>query len=138
MSIAYFPSHEAVETLEVAFVKPAGDEVTLRLLVDSGFTGNSSFVLPMSADELSHAQAAASRVMGALQGLQNRIVVTCRVPTLSFRTMAIAILADTSELELPPTVDGMVGLQFLRRFRRWGAEQIDVGSWQFFLQTDAT
>ena len=62
MPIAYFPSQEAAETLEVAFSKPAGGEATLRLLVDSGFTGQSSFVLPESAADLAHAQATASQV----------------------------------------------------------------------------
>jgi predicted aspartyl protease len=138
MAFAYFPSVEAAEALEVAFVKPAGEEVILRLLVDSGFTGQSSFVLPESAADLAHAQAAASRVAGALQGTQTRVVVSSRITALSFRTTGIAILADISGLALPAGVVGLVGLQFLRHFRRWGAERTDDGAWRFFLQTDAS
>jgi hypothetical protein len=138
MAIAYFPSPEAAETIELAFAKPAGGETTRRLLVDSGFTGESSFVLPESSSDLAHAQATASRVAGALHGTQTRVVVSCGIQTLSFHTSAIAILADTSGLALPSGVHGLVGLQFLRQFRRWGAEQTDDGTWRFFLETDAT
>jgi predicted aspartyl protease len=135
MAVAYFPSPQAAETVEVAFVKPASGEVTLRLLVDSGFTGRSSFVLPGDRGDLAHAQAAASQVAGALQGTQTRVVVSCRVAALSFQTSAIAILADTSGLALPSGVHGLAGLRFLRYFRRWGSERGDDGSWRFFLET---
>jgi hypothetical protein len=109
--------------------------VTFRLLVDSGFTGQSCFVLPQSASDLAHAPASTSQAAGALQGAQSRIVVMCAIPALSFQTAAIAILADTSGLALPPDVHGMVGLRFLRHFRRWGAEQTEGGDWRFFLET---
>ena len=52
MAIAYFPSLEQADTLGISFSKPNGGEVALRLLVDSGFTGQSSFVLAVSADDL--------------------------------------------------------------------------------------
>jgi predicted aspartyl protease len=136
MPVAYFPSLPSVETIEVIFVKPEGGELSIRLLVDSGFTGDSSFVLPKDTKELAHAHAAASKVAGALHGRQNRMVVSVRIPNLSFQALAIAIVADTSDLALPPEVGGMVGLQFLRRFRRWGSEQTDKGDWRFFLATN--
>jgi hypothetical protein len=128
--VAYFPSLDAAETVEVGFIK-------LRLLVDSGFTGRSSFVLPESAAHLAHARAAASQVAGALEGTQTRMVVSCRVGALSFQTMAIAILADVSDLAIPPGVHGLVGLRFVRYFRRWGSERADDGTWRFFLETGA-
>jgi hypothetical protein len=137
MAIAHFPSLPAAEAIEVTFDRPVGGGVTLRLLVDSGFTGQSSFVLPDTAADLTHAPAAASQVAGALRGTQQRVVVSCRVPALAFQTAAIAILADVSGLALPPGVDGLAGLQFLRHFRRWGSERTDQGGWDFFLETDA-
>jgi predicted aspartyl protease len=138
MAIAYFSSLEHAETLEVTFAKPQGGEATLRLLVDSGFTGQSCFVLPENADDLAQAPATASQVAGALQGSQKRVVVSCSVAALSFRLTAIAILGDTSRLALPPGIRGLVGLRFLRYFHRWGAEQTEDDGWQFFLETDAT
>lgn len=136
MAIAHFPSLPMAETVEVMFDRPAGGEVSVRLLVDSGFTGQSSFVLPDTATELAHAQAAASQVAGALQGTQLRVVVSFRVPALAFQSTAIAILADTTGLALPPGVAGLVGLRFMRHFHRWGSELTDRGSWEFFLESD--
>jgi predicted aspartyl protease len=138
MAIAYFPSLEGAEALEVAFAKPQGGEVALRLLVDSGFTGQSSFVLPANAADLAQAVAPASQVVGALQGAQQRVVVLCRVVGLSVSFPAIAILADVSCLALPPGIQGLVGLRFLRHFCRWGAEQAEDGAWRFFLATVRT
>lgn len=138
MAIAYFSSLEEGETLEVTFSKPQGGEVTLRFLVDSGFTGQSSFVLPEDARDLGHAPAAASQTTGALQGTQQRVVVSCRIEALPFQCAAVAILADTSLLALPPGIHGLAGLRFLRHFRRWGAEQTAEGSWRFFVATDET
>ena len=54
---------------------------------------------------------------------------------MSFQATLIAIYADTASLSLPPDVDGLAGLAFLRHFSRWGAERTDTG-WQFFLATD--
>ncbi len=133
MPVAYFPCLEHEDTVEVTFVDPQGGETNLRLLVDSGFTGQSSFVLPQSAAHLAHANAATAETTGALQGVQNRIVVVWRIPVLSFQMVAVAILTDTAGLSLPPGVDGMVGLRFLRHFHRWGAEQSE-GGWRFFLE----
>ncbi len=136
MVTVYFSSLEQGEAVEIAFVKPQGGEVILPLLVDSGFTGQSCFVLPPSAEELAQAPAPASQAAGALSGTQRRVLVTCRVPSLSFDRTVIAILADLSPLDLPPGIQGLAGLRFLRHFRRWGAEQIEDGSWRFFLSTD--
>src|SRR5262245_18268261 len=125
MAVAYFSSAEEGETIEVAFSKPQGGEVILRLLVDSVFVGQTSFVLPDNVDDLAQAPAPASQAAGALQGTQQRVVVSCRIEALSFQVAAIAILADISLLALPAGIQGMVGLRFLRYFRRWGAEQIE-------------
>jgi predicted aspartyl protease len=136
MPIAYFSSLEQGETVEVTFSKPQGGEVTLCLLVDSGFTGQSCFVLPDDAGDLAQAPAAAVQAAGALQGTQKRIVVSCHIAALSFHLAAMAILTDTSPLVLPPGVHGLAGLRFLRNFRRWGAEQTQTNDWRFFLATD--
>jgi hypothetical protein len=72
------------------------------LLVDSGFTGKSAFVLPQSATSIVQATAPASHASGALQGLQNRVVVTCRISMLFFQRSFVAILADTTALALRP------------------------------------
>ena len=134
MPVVSFPCLEQGDTIEVAFANPQGNEIPYRLLVDSGFTGQSSFVLPETASLFAHARAPTAETSGALQGVQKRIVVMYRIPALSFQATAIAILADTSSLALPPGVNGMAGLQFLRQFRRWGAERSDDGAWRFFLE----
>jgi hypothetical protein len=138
MPTAYFSSHEKVETLEVVFLKPQGGKVALHLLVDSGFTGQSCFVLPENGADLAHAAVPAAQAVGALHGSQKRVVVSSQIPALAFNLTGIAILADTSHLALPPGIQGIVGLRFLRHFHRWGAEQIKIGVWRFFLTTDST
>jgi len=45
MAIAYFDSLDDCDLVEVEFVDSYGVRSTQRLLVDSGFTGVSSFVL---------------------------------------------------------------------------------------------
>src|SRR5260370_17138740 len=92
MAVAYFPSLEQAEILEVAFLKPQGGEAAHRLLVDSGFTGQSCFVLPHAAVDLAQAAAPNSQATGALQGKQKRIVVTCRISALSFQKSVVAIV----------------------------------------------
>jgi hypothetical protein len=138
MAIAYFPSLEECDTIEVVFLKPLGGQRTLRLLVDSGFTGQSCFVLAENADDLGHASAPASQATGALQGKQKRVVVMCRIEELLFQTAAVAILSDISNLALGAGTQGMVGLQFLRLFQRWGGERTWDGAWRFFLETNST
>ena len=68
---------------------------------------------------------------------QPRSVVTGAIAELSFQFEAVAILADMSSLTLPAGVHGIVGLRFLRQFRRWGAERIDDGAWRFYLEVDS-
>jgi hypothetical protein len=80
VAIVYFASLDEGDVLEVVFVKPQGGEVLLPLLVDSGFTGQSSFVLPANAEDLAQAAAPTSQTAGALSGTQRRVVVTCRIP----------------------------------------------------------
>ena len=114
MAIAYYQSLEHAEAVEVVFLRPQGSDVTLRLLVDSGFAGESSFVLPEQLSDLAQASAPKSQVRGALRGAQRRSVVLCRIPQLSLQFAAPAILADMSTLALPVGVQGQAGLQFLR------------------------
>jgi hypothetical protein len=134
MAIAYFPSLAQADTLEIDFAKSDGSDVTMRLLIDSGFMGHSCFVLAQNAN-LEQAPARDSQVFGALQGSQKRGLVKGRLPALSVQFEALAILADLSDLTLPPQVQGMVGLRFLRMFRRWGAELTAADGWRFFLET---
>lgn len=118
MPTAHFPSPTEAEVIDVTFLEPQGGERAFRLLVDSGFTGQSSFVLPDDADDLAHAQAPSSQVAGALQGTQTRVVVMFRINQLAYQDAAIAILADTTNLSLPDGVVGIAGFRFLRHFRR--------------------
>jgi hypothetical protein len=133
MAILYYPSLDDGDVIAVEFLKPDGDTVSKTLLIDSGFTGQSCFVLSRDATDLSHAAAPASRTVGALAGMHNRVLVICRIPALAFQRTLIAIIADISSLSLPPGVEGMVGLRFLRHFARWGAELTTEGGWRFFL-----
>jgi predicted aspartyl protease len=109
MAVAFFPSLENAKTIEVAFSTPQGGEVSRCFLVDSGFTGESCFVLPESEAGLAQAQAPASEAAGALRGAQKRVVVSYSIPALSFRFEGIAILADVSPLSLPQGIHGLVG-----------------------------
>jgi hypothetical protein len=138
MAIAYYPSLEEAEVVEVVFMKPVAGDVTLRLLVDSGFTGQSSFVLPETAKDLAQAPAPSSEAAGALHGAQRRVIVSCRIPQLSVEFSAIAILADISGFALPADIHGLAGHRFLRQFRRWGSERTDDDSWRFFLEIART
>jgi hypothetical protein len=131
MPTVTFPSADAAEVIEVEFAAADGYR-RLKLLVDSGFTGQSSLVLGADATDLIRAVAAPAPVIGALQGEQERAWVSCRIADLGFTHTLIAILTDLSPLSLPPGVEGMAGLSFLRHFTRWGAEQSD-GCWQSFL-----
>jgi hypothetical protein len=137
MAIVHFSSRPEMEAIEIHFLTVYGTETPLTLLVDSGFTGQSSFVLPHDAPELIQAAAVAGQASGALHGLQQRALVTCRIPQLAFERSFIAILADLTPLALPPGVHGLVGLRFLRHFKRWGAERTEHGSWRFSLSNDS-
>ncbi len=135
MGTMHYPSLPGAEVIDVEFLTLDGGIRTLRLLVDSGFSGRSSFVLPEHVSSLFRAEVPAVQTVGALEGVRNRAWVTCRISVLSFQATLIAIYADTASLSLPPDVDGLAGLAFLRHFSRWGAERMETG-WQFFLATD--
>jgi hypothetical protein len=108
------------------------------LLVDSGFTGESELVLSVDAEDLAWTPISSAQVTGALQGQQDRALVMCRASGLKPEWLLVAILADLSHLSLPKDVDGIVGLRFLRRFARWGAEWTADAGWQFFLTEKET
>lgn len=133
MPTVSFTSRPEVEVIELRFLTVDGDERRQTLLVDSGFTGQSSFILADDALDFVQSAATTCQAAGALSGTQQRALVTCRIPELSFERSFLAILADVSQLALPSGVHGLVGLRFLRHFRRWGSERNDDGSWQFFL-----
>jgi hypothetical protein len=117
-------------------VAPDGSVSSNRLLVDSGFTGESALVLAAHLEPMAHGYVDQANAAGALSGAQTRVVVQCRVPGLAFDEVLIAIAADITELALPPDVDGMAGLTFLRRFTSWGAERDLSGDWSFFLSDE--
>ena len=136
MPTVSFTSRPEVEVIEIRFLTVDGREKLQTLLVDSGFTGQSSFILADDATELVQSAAASCQAAGALSGTQQRALVTCRIPELSFERSFLAILTDVSQLALPPGVHGMAGLRFLRHFHRWGAEQADDSTWHFFLSDE--
>ena len=132
MPTVYFPSLDDAEVVEVEFSSDSGTRRLLKLLVDSGFTGQSSIVLGIEEDDLIRAVMASAPATGALQGEQNRAWVTCQISEIGFQKTLIAILTDLAPLSLPEDIRGMVGLSFLRQFARWGSEHTADG-WQFFL-----
>jgi hypothetical protein len=132
MAAVYYRSLDDAEVVEVEFLTLQGSGRVLKLLVDSGFTGKSSVILGNDARELVRAEIPPAQATGALQGPQDRGWVTCRIRDLSFQCTLIAIITDTSSLSLPPGIQGMAGLSFLRQFARWGAERM-VDGWKFFL-----
>jgi len=52
MAMIYYPSREDSDIVDVQFLKPNGDTAFKTLLVDSGFTGQSCFVLSQDAIDL--------------------------------------------------------------------------------------
>ncbi len=132
MTSVFYPSLSDAEVVDVEFLKLDGDVRSLRLLVDSGFTGTSSLVLPVTAVDLIRAALPAKDITGALQGLHDRGWVTARVAGLDFQETVIAIITDTTSLALPSGVEGLAGLIFLRQFAGWGGQRTENG-WQFFL-----
>jgi hypothetical protein len=133
MPTALFASQPQAEVIAVELQTLSGQHRPVPLLVDSGFTGESELILSIDECELTWTPISAVQTAGALQGQQLRVVVMRRVPALSFDSPLIAILADLSQLTLPPGVSGIAGLSFLRRFDGWGAERTSDGSSQFFL-----
>ena len=132
MASVFFLSLADAEVVDVELIKLDGTFRSLRLLVDSGFTGTNSLVLPDSAIDLIRAALPATHTTGALQGLKDRGWVTCRIPVLNYQATLIAIITDTTPLSLPPQVEGLVGLTFLRQFATWGGQRTASG-WQFAL-----
>ena len=132
MAIASFPSTDAAEIVEVEFVVEEGAVRSLKMLVDTGFTGKSSLVVDVRSADVIRAMLLPTATIGALQGLQPRGWVTCGIPTLGFQITVIAIVTDVAALDLPDGVSGLIGLNFLRLFARWGGERTHNG-WQFVL-----
>jgi hypothetical protein len=132
MATVYFRSLDDVEAIDVQFLTRAGHVRKLKLLIDSGFTGKSSFVLGENAVGLVRAEMPPAQTTGALQGAQSRAWVTCRIPGLSFQATLAAIFTDLTSLSLPKEVQGMAGLNFLRQFACWGAERAGK-KWRFYL-----
>lgn len=132
MASASYRSLAEAEVIEIEFLKLDGSARRLRLLVDSGFTGPSSLVLSAAAADLVRAALPDAQTVGALTGLRERGWVTCHIAELDFQATVIAIITDTASLALPPGVEGLVGLTFLRQFASWGAQRTTDG-WQFSL-----
>ena len=101
MGTVFFHSSEYAEVIEVEFVTISGEPRSLKLLVDSGFTGKSSFVLPEPSLDLVLAEHQPAQAIGALQGEQNRAWVTCRIPAISFQRTLVAIMSITSSRRVP-------------------------------------
>ena len=125
MATARFPFFLDLPTIELAFfARRAETPLVRRLLVDSGFTGESAFIL--SVDDCEHLRrrsAPARQVCGALSGTYKRAWVKCSLPELGLVTNLIAIPADLASFSLPVGVQGLVGLSFLKRLVRWGGER---------------
>ena len=135
MSTVTFSSLIDADVIDIDVTSLNGDVRRLRLLVDSGFTGRSSLVLPSELTDFSHADVPEAESSGALHGLQKRGWVSCQVVGLPMTQTVVAIFTDVSVLSLPSGVTGMAGLAFLRQFVRWGAERSD-SVWRFFLTDD--
>ena len=84
MATVSYPSLPDAEVIDLEFLKLDGDVRSLRLLVDSGFMGRSSVVLPNTATDLIRAAFPATHTTGAIQGMRDRAWVTCRIAGLSF------------------------------------------------------
>ena len=131
-----FPFFHGVPTVIVSFELPTHGQQQRRLLVDSGFTGKSAFVLSQDdAANFKKRSAAGSRIAGALAGPHQRVWVKCSLPALDFKAHLMAISADLRGLSLPPGVDGLAGLTFLLQFQYWGAKQLHDG-WHFAISMD--
>lgn len=136
MAIVRFESLDECDLVEVEFVASHGGRVTARRFVDSGFTGASSFVLSDELRDVALANLSSAYAAGALTGRQERVLVRCSIPAISFERNLPAIVSDLGSLNLPAGVDGMVGLTFLRQFKSWGAEHSVDGKWRFFLASE--
>jgi len=134
---ASFRFHEEQPVVRVQFVEAGGGTTTTaQLLVDTGFTGDSAFVLnTLEPTRLGWHPARPSLVRGALSSLQERMWVMCSVPEVGLRRILPAIFTDLARLRLSPAIDGIAGLLFLQQFSRWGAERAPDGEWRFYLET---
>ena len=92
MATVYFESLEDCDLVEVEFVNSYGGQSAVRLFVDSGFTGASSFVLSDDLRELALANLSSAHA-GALTGRQQRVLVRCSNSAISFVRNLSAILA---------------------------------------------
>lgn len=137
MPAARFPYYRGLPTVLLSFaVFGSEDEAVRRLLVDSGFTGESSLILPKDdCYRFGQREATVNQVGGAIQGIHQRVWVSCELPELSFQSSLIAIAADVSAFSLPDGIDGLAGLPFLNQFVRWGGERTRAGAWDFVLET---
>ena len=137
MARTTFSFLEGYPVVDVTF--PYADGVgrtSRRLVVDTGFTGRSALILdPRDHLTLRHKPHRTALVRGALAGSQDRISLVCSMPSLSYESILIAIVADLAPLSLPSEADGLAGLTFLDQFQAWGAEHDADGAWQFYLET---
>jgi predicted aspartyl protease len=67
MRTTSWPSAKDSELIEVEFITLNGDVRSLKLLVDTGFTGKSSFVLAEDAFDLVRADYHPVQAVGAIQ-----------------------------------------------------------------------
>lgn len=134
MAIVRFASADTYDLVQIELRGLDGTFTPVRLLVDSGFAGESCLVLSERAAEFSQAPVSGSCAAGALRGRQRRALVTCCIRELAFERHLIAIIADTSPLALPEDLIGIAGLSFLRQFERWGSQRTSRGNWEFYLE----
>ncbi|MDA0841494.1 MAG: hypothetical protein O2857_27350 [Planctomycetota bacterium] len=137
MANVYFQSLDQGDLILVEFLTTEGGIRPMTMLVDSGYCGQSSFVVPSNERSIFLAPAGVGYTSGAIIGNQERGLVICRVPQVVYEETMIAIFADTTSLSLPGPAEGLVGLRFLRQFNRWGAERTSEKTWRFFLSTDS-
>lgn len=125
MATVSFPFYKGCVVTEVEFHRNDGPgKVTRRLLIDSGFTGQSAFVLSSSDESILIQRIAPdSTTQGALRGRQRRIWVTCELAGLQFQDTLLAICTDLAPLALPIGVSEVGGLRFLCCFSGWGGER---------------
>ena len=137
MPVAHFSFFQQLPTVLLTFHTSGPREaIVRRLLIDSGFTGKSAFVLsPDDCERFRQRYAPPSQVTGALVGAHQRVWVKCSIPTLGFDTNLVAISSDLASCSLPAGIDGLAGLSFLSKFHRWGAELLSSREWEFFLET---
>lgn len=133
MRIARFAGRSDFDVIELELIAHSGRIVPCRALVDSGFSGPSSMVLAEHLQHVRRSRIRSAAVGGALQGRHRRINVVCRVAGMLQEQSHAAILAKMDSLDVPTDIEGIVGLQFLRSFWRWGGERVG-NDWQFVLE----